>query len=147
MGQEAQWTQDFEISGGNLSKAGDVSMQIKKMLKQLGFPPEIVRRAAIACYEAEMNVVMYANRGTLQLSVSPRRLEISIEDEGEGIEDIELAMQEGFSTADEQIRELGFGAGMGLPNIKKNSDEMQLTSVKNEGTKLWFAINIKEQSE
>ena len=142
MGTGAHLTQEFEITGGNISKAGDVSMQIKSMLKSVGFPPEVIRRAAIACYEAEMNVVMYADRGKLTLTISPQRIDFLLEDEGNGIDDIGLAMQEGYSTASDLYRELGFGAGMGLPNIKRNSDEMEISSIKNQGTVLRFAIDL-----
>ncbi len=144
MGSEAQLTQEFEIEGGNLSRAGDVSMHIKSTLRAIGVPSDSIRRASIACYEAEMNVVMYARRGTLCFSISPQRISVEVADEGEGIPDIELAMQEGYSTASEEIRELGFGAGMGLPNIKKNTDEMELSSVVDQGTVLKFNINLNK---
>jgi serine/threonine-protein kinase RsbT len=144
MGNEALLTQEFEICGGNIGKAGDVSMQIKSMLKAVGFPSEIIRRAAIACYEAEMNVVMYARFARLKISITPSRINVEFNDEGEGIEDIELAMQEGYSTASDFYREMGFGAGMGLPNIKKNTDEMEIRSVKHQGTYLRFGIDVKK---
>ena len=142
MDSEAQLTQEFEIEGGNLSKAGDVSMHIKSTLRAIGVPSDAIRRVSIACYEAEMNVVMYARRGTLCFSVSPQRICVEVADEGEGIPDIELAMQEGYSTASEEIRELGFGAGMGLPNIKRNTDEMELFSAVDRGTVLKFNIDL-----
>jgi len=144
MGNKAQLTQEFEIQGGNLIKAGEVSIQIKIILKAVGFPSHVIRRTAIACYEAEMNVVMYAKHGLVRLSVMPDRIEVEVEDEGQGIENIEMAMQEGFSTATDEQRELGFGAGMGLPNIARNSDEMDISSVIGKGTQLRFTIKMQE---
>ena len=142
MGNSAQLIQVFEIRGGNLKKAGDVSIKVKEILKSVGFPAEVIRRAAIACFEAEMNVVMYAKRATLRLSLSPELIEVAVDDEGNGIEDIELAMKEGFSTATPEQREMGFGAGMGLPNIARNTDSMKITSLLGTGTLLKFAINV-----
>ena len=142
MGNTAQLTQVFEIRGGNLKKAGEVSIKVKDILKSVGFPAAVVRRTAIACYEAEMNVAMYAKRATLRLSLSPELIEVAVDDEGIGIEDIEQAMREGFSTATPEQRELGFGAGMGLPNIARNTDEMKITSLPGSGTLLRFVINV-----
>lgn len=141
MGEEARLTQEFEIKTGNLNRAGDVSIQVKTLLKGVGFPSDVIRRASIACYEAEMNVVMYSEGGTLRLSVSPSCIAVTIEDRGPGIPDIELAMQEGFSTAKPEHRELGFGAGMGLPNIRRNTDGMELSSEVGVGTVLKFKID------
>ncbi len=129
--------------GRDFTNAGSVSTQIKSILKEIGFDPVIVRRAAIAAYEAEMNVVMYAERGVARLKVSPAQIVIELEDEGKGIEDIELAMQEGYSTATPEMREMGFGAGMGLPNIKRNSDIFEITSEPGKGTKLNIVINAR----
>jgi anti-sigma regulatory factor (Ser/Thr protein kinase) len=134
--------QNFEIRGKDFSNAGSISVKIKEMLKELGIAPSIIRKAAIAAYEAEMNVVLYANRGTLNLNVARERIEIDVEDEGIGIENIELAMQEGYSTATEEMREMGFGAGMGLPNIKRNSDAFEISSEVGKGTKLRIIINL-----
>lgn len=141
---EELYEQEFEISGGNFSDAGGVSTRIKALLKQLGVDPRLIRRAAIASYEAEMNVVMYAQRGKMRLSVSPREVEITCEDRGQGIANIDLAMQEGYSTATEEMRELGFGAGMGLPNIKRNSDLFEIASQVGVGTKLRILIRTPE---
>ena len=127
-------TQTFEIEEMDFSKAGDVSIEIKEILREIGIDPAIVRRAAIASYEAEMNVVMYARRGEMVLELDSNTIRISVRDRGPGIEDIELAMQEGYSTATETMREMGFGAGMGLPNIEKNADTFQLSSTVGEGT-------------
>lgn len=126
----------FEISGGDFSKAGTISTKIKEILQEIGIEPTIIRRAAIASYEAEMNVVMYAKNGRITLKITPEKLHLQLEDNGPGIEDIEKAMQEGFSTATDKMREMGFGAGMGLPNIKRNADRFEISSTPGEGTLL-----------
>lgn len=132
--------QQFVVEGGDFIRAGEVSSKIKGILKEIGISQEVIRRIAIATYEAEMNVVSYARKGTFFLAITPERLKIVVKDEGQGIEDIELAMQEGFSTASEAIREMGFGAGMGLPNIKKNVDNLSIASVVGEGTRVEMII-------
>ncbi len=133
-------TQQFVIHGGDFVKAGEVSCHIKNLLKEIGLDTSAIRRVAIAAYEAEMNVIMYARRATVDLTVRPDQIRIVVNDEGPGIEDIELAMQEGYSTATIEMREMGFGAGMGLPNIKKNSDDFLITSTAGQGTKLDITI-------
>ncbi len=122
--------------------AGKASSAIKAVLKDIGVPPATIRRLAIAAYEAEMNVVLYARRGTMELRVSPHDVLITVTDEGPGIPDIELAMQEGYSTASDEIRAMGFGAGMGLPNIKKNSDDFRITSEVGRGTRLEIKVRL-----
>ena len=140
MADELLFEKSFKISGGDFVNAGEVASRVKKILQDLGISNKVILRATIATYEAEMNVVWYARQGTLTLSVTPEVLQIKVTDEGNGIEDIELAMQEGYSTASEEIREMGFGAGMGLPNIKKNSDEFYIASVIGQGTVLDITI-------
>jgi len=140
MPDEPLLEKSFNISGGDFVNAGEVASKVKKILQDLGVSNKVIRRATIAIYEAEMNVVWYARQGTLTLSVTPELLHIKVTDEGNGIEDIELAMREGYSTASEEIREKGFGAGMGLPNIKKNSDEFYIASVVGQGTVLDITI-------
>lgn len=135
--------QEFTVDGGDFIHAGEVSSKIKRILKEVGISQEVIRRTAIATYEAEMNVVSYARKGTFLLAITPDRLEIVVKDEGQGIEDIDLAMKEGYSTATEEIREMGFGAGMGLPNIKKNVDDLSITSVVDEGTRVEMVIFTK----
>lgn len=135
---------EFDVKGGDFVGAGLASTQIKEVLKMLGLSPEIYRRVAVIAYEAEMNLVIHAGGGTLRALVYPDEIVILAEDDGPGIEDIELAMKEGYSTAPDHIRELGFGAGMGLPNIKKNSDEMRIESEVGRGTKLWASVRIME---
>ena len=142
MNQKTIYTQSFNIKGGDFVNAGTVSVQIKKVLKEIGVRPEIVYKVSICCYEAEMNIVMYADEGKLDFSITPGEIAIRIEDKGQGIENIELAMKEGYSTATNAMRELGFGAGMGLPNIKKNSDEFLIESKKSIGTKLEFKVYL-----
>ena len=137
----------FHIEGGNFTGAGAISSRVKKILKEAGFPAQIIRRTSIAAFEAEMNVICYANQGDLSLFIAPTFLKVVVKDEGIGIPDVNLAMREGYSTANETIRELGFGAGMGLSNIKKNTDEMILTSESGQGTHLEFVIYLDKQNK
>ena len=130
----------YQVLGKDFSNAGRVSTSIKDTLKRLGIHPAVVRRVAIVSYEAEMNLVMYATRGTIALSVSPDAVTLNVEDEGPGIPDISLAMQEGYSTATPEMREMGFGAGMGLPNIRRNSDIFEISSEVGRGTQLQIQV-------
>jgi serine/threonine-protein kinase RsbT len=132
----------YDILGRDYINAGKASTGIKDILKEMGLRSDLVRRVAIAAYEAEMNVVMYAMRGSLTLRVTPRTISMRLEDLGPGIPDIEQAMQEGFSTASPEIREMGFGAGMGLPNIKRNSDRMEIRSTVGRGTCLTMEVDL-----
>lgn len=131
---------EYDIQGGDFSSAGKASSDIKKVLKQLNIDPQIIRRIAIALYEAEVNVVAHAYKGVMKVDLDAQKIKIVLEDEGPGIENIEKAMQEGFSTASDEVRQMGFGAGMGLPNIKRNTDEMLLTSVPGKGTRLELVV-------
>ena len=137
----------FKVEGRNFRAAGEVSSKIRRILKEIGLSGDVVRRAAIVSYEAEMNCVMYASRGEFRFVVTPDFVMLSIEDEGPGIEDTQLAMQEGYSTATEEFREMGFGAGMGLPNMKKNSDEFRLSSVPGQGTKVESVIRVTAEED
>jgi serine/threonine-protein kinase RsbT len=139
-GEEAAFRQEFAIKGGDFSRGGVVSCEIKNLLKEIGLPAPVVRRTAIACYEAEMNVIMYAERGVMDLSITPLQIRIVVEDVGPGIPDVEMAMNEGYSTATQEMRELGFGAGMGLANIKKNTDAFEIESEVGKGTRLSLTI-------
>ncbi len=132
----------YTVEGGNFDEAGKVSSQIKANLKQLHLSQDVVMKAALVAYESEINIVSYAKKGMIQLSVTPHKVKIETIDEGQGIPDIDLAMQEGYSTATSKIREMGFGAGMGLCNIKKFSDLFQITSEIGKGTHLKMVINI-----
>jgi anti-sigma regulatory factor (Ser/Thr protein kinase) len=134
---------NYKIDGKDFSFAGEASGNFKRTLKQLGIKPETTRRAAIAMYEAEMNIAIHAYRGEVNIEITPERIKIVLEDEGPGISDIDLAMKEGYSTATDKIREMGFGAGMGLPNIKKYTDKLDVTSEVGKGTKLEIIVLIK----
>jgi serine/threonine-protein kinase RsbT len=137
---ESVYRQEFSVKGGDFSKAGAVACRIKELLKDLGIDAATVRRAAIAAYEAELNVIMYAWEGRVDLAVSPQEVHITVDDRGPGISNVDLAMTEGYSTATPEMRELGFGAGMGLPNIKKNSDVFSIDSRTGHGTRLKIII-------
>ena len=125
--------ESFEVSAGDFLSAGEASGRIKKILKQLGVDGEVIRRAAIVSYEAELHLVIHSLGGRLELEVTPQFVTISTRDIGP-IEDISLALKEGWSTAPDSVREMGFGAGMGLPNMKRNSDNFEISSKKGEGT-------------
>lgn len=133
----------FNVEGDDFTSAGQASVQVKKNLRQLGLDAETIRRVSIAMYEGEINMVIHAGGGTAEVRVCEEYIEIVLEDTGPGIKDIEQAMQAGFSTAPDSIRSLGFGAGMGLPNMKKNSDSMQITSTVGVGTRIVMRINTR----
>ena len=132
----------FDIDGDDCSSAGQASVVIKNNLRQLGLSPEIIKRVSISMYEGEINMVIHAKGGTADVKVYEDCIEIILADKGPGIKDIEQAMQEGFSTASDTTRSLGFGAGMGLPNMKRYSDEMHIDSVVDVGTTVTMKINI-----
>ncbi len=127
---------NFHVEGGDFTGAGTASSQVKKALKQINVDPSVIKRVVVALYEAEVNIAAHAFRGDIDVDIDPQRVE------GPGIADIERAMQKGFSTASQQVREMGFGAGMGLPNIKENSDELNITSEVGKGTVLEITINL-----
>lgn len=133
----------YTVNGNDFTRAGETSSKVKKTLTQLGFSPDVVRRVAIAMYEGEINMVIHADGGTIDVEISPQEIVIVMQDTGPGIEDIEKAMQEGYSTADENVRDLGFGAGMGIPNMKKYSDYMDIDTKVGVGTKLTLIIKVK----
>jgi anti-sigma regulatory factor (Ser/Thr protein kinase) len=126
----------FNIQGGDFTHAGHPSSEVKKVLKQLGIEARTIKNIVIALYEAEVNVVAHAWSGTVQVEIGETRISTWVIDQGPGIPDVDLAMQPGFSTASAKVREMGFGAGMGLPNIKKNTDEMEITTEVGKGTTL-----------
>ncbi|MBI4843426.1 MAG: ATP-binding protein [Nitrospirae bacterium] len=136
-----------EIIGGDFSRAGEASMRLKKELTGLGIHEDIINRAGTAAFEAEMNVIIHAAAGWMRYTVTPEKLRIIVEDMGPGIQDIALAMKDGYSTAPEWVKQMGWGAGMGLPNIKKNSDEFNIDTVVGEGTSLEIIINILKGEE
>lgn len=134
---------EFPIKGGDFLNAGESSAIIKQYLKQLGLSQEFIRKVLVAAYEAELNVVSHAYEGTLQFFMDEEKVEIIVIDKGPGIPDISLAMKEGYSTASPQVREMGFGAGMGLPNIKRNSDDMHIETVVGQGTTITMKFFLK----
>ena len=130
----------FDIDGDNFTSAGEASVKIKKLLREMGFSPDTIRRVSVAMYEGEINMVIHANGGAADVEVYGDRIEIILADKGPGIANIELAMQEGYSTAPDNIRSLGFGAGMGLPNMKRYTDEMRIESAVGEGTTIYMTV-------
>ena len=130
----------FDVEGDDFTSAGQASVQVKKNLRQLGIDSETIRRVSIAMYEGEINMVIHAGGGVAEVAVCEDYIEIVLEDTGPGIKDIEQAMQAGYSTASDTVRSLGFGAGMGLPNMKKNSDSMTIDSTPGVGTRIVMRI-------
>lgn len=131
---------DFDVPGDNFAQAGNASETVRKYLKELGVLPVDIRRTSIAMYEGEINMVIHADGGKAYVDIYPDKVEVTLEDHGKGIEDIEKAMTPGFSTAEEEIRNLGFGAGMGLPNMKKYTDSMTVESKVGEGTTVKMVV-------
>ncbi len=125
---------NYKIKGGDFSAAGRASSEIKKILKKLNVNPKVIKRIVVALYEAEVNVVAHADKGSINAEIDSEKIRITVVDEGPGIADIDLAMTEGFSTASSKVREMGFGAGMGLPNMKKNADILNIKSKVGQGT-------------
>jgi serine/threonine-protein kinase RsbT len=134
---------EFEVEGGNFSKAGTASSEIKKVLNQLNVDYRIIKRVVVSLYEAEVNIVAHADKGKIIADINTERIKLNLDDEGPGIPDIEKAMEAGFSTASAKVREMGFGAGMGLPNIKKNADELRIESEVGKGTNVEIIVNFK----
>ena len=132
----------YEVEGGDLTQAGEASSQMKHTLKQLGFPPDLIRRASVCMYEGEINMVIHADGGTATVDVGLDAITITLADRGPGIPDIARAMEPGWSTAGETARDLGFGAGMGLPNMKKYSDEMDVRSTVGVGTTVTITVKM-----
>lgn len=132
----------YEVDGEDLTQAGEASSRMKHALKQMGLPPEVIRRASICMYEGEINMVIHADGGEANVDVSPDVVTITLTDHGPGIADIDRAMEPGFSTADTTARDLGFGAGMGLPNMKKYSDSMKVESTVGVGTTVTMTISV-----
>ena len=132
----------FEVPGDDFTRAGEASAAVKRTLKQLGFPPDAIRRVAIAMYEGEINMVIHAGGGEADIDILPDRVTVVLTDHGPGIPDVEKAMQEGWSTAPDNIRSLGFGAGMGLPNMKKYTDQMAIETVIGAGTTMTLTVQV-----
>ena len=134
----------YDVDGHDFSIAGEASSNFKSYLKKLGIAPEVIRRVAIAMYEAEINTIIHGGGGICDAEVSKDRITITFRDHGPGIKDIDLAMQEGYSTASDQIREMGFGAGMGLPNIKKYTDSLHIESEVGKGTTIYMTVQVNQ---
>lgn len=134
----------YVIDGDDFTRAGEASAAVKKTLRQLGMSPDIIRKVAIALYEGEINMVIHADGGIIDVEISSEKIDLVLKDHGKGIADIELAMKEGYSTAPDEVRSLGFGAGMGLSNMKKNSDEMKIDSEVGVGTTVFMTVNIQK---
>ncbi len=132
----------FDVDGSDFSSAGAASVLVKKKLRQLSYNPEVIRKVSIAMYEGEINMVIHANGGTADVELSDDEIVIILSDKGPGIPDVELAMQAGYSTAHENIRNLGFGAGMGIPNMKKYTDYMHIDTVVGEGTTVTMKVKL-----
>ncbi|MFO7730024.1 MAG: ATP-binding protein [Spirochaetia bacterium] len=138
---------EFEIEAGDFSNAGYASSQIKKILKQLNLPNNVVKKAVVALFEAEVNVIGHSFGGTVAIDIENEQLHILVSDTGPGIEDVDLAMSEGYSTATKEIQEMGFGAGMGLPNIKKNTDYLNIRSQAGDHTEIEMLIHFDQNTE
>ena len=138
---------NYAIKAGDFIRAGEVSIQVHELLKTIGFAPSFIRRVAVCAYESEMNVVMHGGDGHLNMKVDPEGIAIEVADDGPGIENIELALQEGYSTASVEYREMGFGAGMGLPNIQRNADSLKIESKKGGGTYLKMCFRLNRSDE
>jgi len=136
-------TKSFNIKPRDFIRAGEASIKVQEILKTIGFGEDIIRRASVCAYEAEMNIVMYGGDGNILLTVDPEKITLDVIDDGPGIENVEMALVEGYSTSSEEHREMGFGAGMGLPNIKKNSDSLEIDVQKGKGTNLKIGFRVK----
>lgn len=132
----------YQIQGADFTNAGYASSQVKKVLKQLNVDPKLIKRVVVCLYEAEVNIVAHAWSGAIDVEISTEKISMELTDKGPGIPDIQLAMQKGYSTASPQVREMGFGAGMGLPNIQTNSDEFRINSIVNEGTVVEIVVYL-----
>lgn len=136
---------EYKIVGGDFSNAGSASSQVKKVLKQLNVDPKTIKRVVVCLYEAEVNIVAHAFKGTIYTDIDTERIQMRLVDEGPGIPDIPLAMQKGYTTASPEVREMGFGAGMGLPNIENNADELKINSIINKGTTVEIVVYLNRE--
>ena len=144
---EELFARSFEVSGRDFEKGGEASTEIKTLLKELEIDPQLIRRAVVVAFEAEMNIVMYADEGTVSFVLTDEEISIEVADRGPGIPDLEAALQEGWSTATDEMREMGFGFGMGLPNIKRNSDLFDVRSEVGGGTVVSSRISLDEHGD
>lgn len=136
-------TLHYDVPGDDFTRAGEASSDVKRKLKQIGYDIDAIRRVAISMYEGEINMVIHAGGGIADVEISPEKVDILLKDKGPGIADVEKAMQAGYSTAPDNIRSLGFGAGMGLPNIKKYTDEMKIDTELSKGTSVFMSVHVK----
>ena len=134
--------ESYPVKANNMTSAGDVSARIKRQMKQLGIPASVVRRVSVGTYEAEINLVIHSDGGRIDFEISPEKITIRVVDQGPGIPDLKKAMTEGWSTASNEVRNMGFGAGMGLPNMKRNADEFSIASTVGVGTDITMIFNI-----
>ena len=134
----------YDVNGDDFTVAGEASGNVKKVLKQLGFAPEVIRKVAVAMYECEINMVIHADGGEIDVEISPDKIRMIHSDRGPGIKDLDKAMEKGYSTADEKARELGFGAGMGLPNMERYTDEMKITTELGKGTVVDMTVLVNQ---
>ena len=134
----------YDVPGDDFTRAGEASGAVKRSLKRLGYNQDAIRRVAIAMYEAEINMVIHAGGGKIDVEIYPDKVNVKLTDHGPGIPDVEKARQEGYSTAPDNVRNLGFGAGMGLPNIKKYTDEMQIDTQIGEGTTMYLSVHVNQ---
>lgn len=132
----------YDVPGDDFTRAGEASGNVKAQLKKLGFDPSVIRNVVIALYEGEINMVIHAGGGQIDVSIDPDQIRMVLTDHGPGIPDVALAMQEGYSTAPDNVRALGFGAGMGLPNIKKYTDDMRIETEVGVGTTMYLSVNV-----
>lgn len=132
----------YDVDGEDFTRAGEASANVKKTLRKLGVSPEAIRKVAISLYEGEINMVIHADGGYIDVEISPDKITMALCDHGKGIADVDKAMQEGFSTAPDEVRSLGFGAGMGLPNMKKYTDEMRVESTVGVGTNVYMTVYL-----
>ncbi len=135
----------YIVDGNDFTRAGEASAEVKKALRKLAIPSGIIRKVAIALYEGEINMVIHANGGEIEVLVSSEKITMDLKDTGKGIEDVELAMQEGYTTAPDEVRTLGFGAGMGLPNMKRHTDEIDIKSTVGVGTEVFMTVYINKE--
>ncbi|MFA6729873.1 MAG: ATP-binding protein [Eubacteriales bacterium] len=139
---EKYLTYEYNIDGENFTTAGEASVNLKRVLRRIGFAPEVIKRASIAMYEGEINMVIHAGGGVARVNIYEDKIVITLDDNGPGIADVELAMKEGYSTAPDKIRSMGFGAGMGLPNMKRNADKLEISTRLGEGTTITMTITV-----
>jgi len=135
---------EYKVEGGDFTRAGYASSQVKRSLKQLNIDPKVIKRVVVALYEGEVNIVAHAYNGNIEVDIDTEKIKMALIDNGPGIPNIDQAMQMGYSTATPEVREMGFGAGMGLPNIKNNSDEFRIESEVGVGTKLEIVVYINQ---